>query len=111
MMKMYEEMTDFEINRKVAVRSGGYAGKVNDSETKVKESDKSTNGLFYTERDYCNDPSDAWPIIMGNKIDIQHRDGFNTTCARNCSNMSAHKNPLRAAMIVFLMITEEEPSK
>lgn len=37
-------------------------------------------------KDYCNDPRDAWPIIIENKIDIHHYAS----------------NPLRAAMLCFL---------
>lgn len=110
----YEEMSDFEINSAAYnfALSLGYDltflgddviewRKDGDVITTVKV-DYTKNGL----RDYCNNPSDAWPIIMENKIDVQHRDGFNVPCAKHCEHMSAHKHPLRAAMIVYLMMQE-----
>ena len=61
--------------------------------------------------DYCNNWSDAGPIIVENKISFYQED--NEWCA--CSNLTIHHsgqadwecmcydtNPLRAAMIVFL---------
>ena len=104
----YETMSDNELNTMVADLRGGYAGNVHGSESKVKVSDPDSGGLFYTEVDYCNNPSDAWPIVMEYKIDIQHRDGFNTPCAKHCEHMYPDKNPLRAAMVVFLMMQESK---
>lgn len=103
----YEEMSDFEINKIVAEalgmelssdHSGQYVGVISRSDG-CRPSYKHVN--------FCNNPSDAWPIIMECKIDIQHRDGFNTPCAKHCDLMIANKNPLRAAMIVFLMMQEQ----
>ena len=64
----------------------------------------------YGEFDPCNNPSDAWPIIIKNEISIvfmpdewechaliNNDEAFNTT----------NKNPLRATMIVFLMMSEQ----
>lgn len=121
----YEEMSDNEINEMVADLMGGYAGNVHGSESKVKVNDAETNGLFYTEVDYCNNPSDAWPIIVSNNISI-------TKCIRlddwevfgggvcvdydhciisECGCFCSNKNPLRAAMIVFLMMRERTCQK
>lgn len=62
--------------------------------------------------DYCNNPADAWQIIANNHIGIapypskafawSSRHGM-------ASDLSAEdKNPLRAAMIVFLMMQEKK---
>ena len=107
-MKNYENVSDSELNTMVADLRGGYAGNVHGSESKVKVSDPDSGGLFYMEVDYCNNPSDAWPIVMEYKIDIQHRDGFNTPCAKHCEHMYPDKNPLRAVMVVFLMMQEQK---
>ena len=104
----YENMSDFEINAAVSMHAlwkNRHCEEVdcNDKTGVVSWAD----GANWHEFNPCNDPSDAWPIIVESKIDIQHRDGFGTPCARNCEHMCAHKNPLRAAMIVFLMMRDE----
>ena len=66
--------------------------------------------------DYCNKPSDAWPIILENKIGID-TIGFKGGEERvwwaelaydeyGSNHYAEHENPLRAAMIVFLMMGE-----
>ena len=65
----YEEMSDFEINKEVAIRNGF-----------LVEQEPSMNGAVFhyfdihnTEgfhKNYCSEPADAWPIIFKNKIDI-----------------------------------------
>ena len=111
----YEEMSDFEINKQVAINRGGYQGHVEHMQHGVKESDRASHGLLFTERDYCNNPSDAWPIIVASRIMLNPYcaddlwksevpcgfDGFFKTYA-TCY----HHNPLRAAMVVFLMMQE-----
>lgn len=93
----YEEMRDFEINSKVynAVTAGSAA---------------------IILPDYCNNPSDAWPIIVSNKICIQwYEDGHGiyasasmaTSDESNNSFISDDENPLRAAMICFLKVKEQ----
>lgn len=59
--------------------------------------------------DYCNNPADAWPIIVGNGISIKHLPkGCNEFAteewwvAGRRENKTFSKNPLRAAMICFL---------
>ena len=115
-MKNYEEMSDFEINKQVAINRGGYQGHVEHMQHGVKESDRASHGLLFTERDYCNNPSDAWPVILANRIMLNPYcaddlwkaevpcgfDGFFKTYA-TCY----HHNPLRAAMVVFLMMQEQ----
>lgn len=111
----YEDMSDNEINEQVADLIGGYAGNVHGSETRVKVKDAATNGMFYMEVDYCNNPSDAWPIMRDCLIGVSpDEDGVTChfygdwTASAFCSQLSyTHKNPLRAAMIVFLMMQEK----
>lgn len=62
--------------------------------------------------DFCNKPSDAWPIIVGNKINIRFgAEGM--ACEAQFIQYGHesvefyHENPLRAAMIVFLMMQEK----
>ena len=106
----YEQMSDFDINRLVAINRGGYQGHVAHMQYGVKESDKDSCGMFHFERDYCNNPSDAWPIIVANRINVYASEGpdFMPWMAGCGGFMVSNKNPLRAAMIVFLMMQEQE---
>lgn len=132
----YESVSDFEINKAVAesvfpddaiitTNVNGYPPKfINDEKGKKAfyEIDKMLNPEKYKDsvinirsrgmsfvRDFCNNPSDAWPIIMKNKITVgpQENDiwgAFDTSV----ENTYDDKNPLRAAMIVFLMAAKEQ---
>ena len=106
----YEQVSDFYINRLVAISRGGYQGHVEHMQHGVKESDRASHGLLFTERDYCNNPSDAWPIIVANRINVYASEGpdFMPWMAGCGGFMVSNKNPLRAAMIVFLMMQEQE---
>ena len=46
-MKDYSKMSDFEINKAVAINRGGYQGHVEHMEHGVKESDRDSHGIFY----------------------------------------------------------------
>lgn len=59
--------------------------------------------------DYCNNPSDAWPIIVENKIGVTFLKA--ETCvvlANNGDFYARSRNPLRAAMICFLKMKDAE---
>lgn len=71
--------------------------------------------------DYCNNPADAWPIIVGHKLSLINADdewlcvpeetALDGTTGDEvqmiCSGDGhVHANPLRAAMITFLMMQE-----
>ena len=99
-MKNYEEMSDFEIN------------------CRVHADIMQISGLnSFKAKDYCNNPSDAWPIIVKYEIDVIQNNGQDCPLATNSAVMMfrgddvficQHENPLRAAMIVFLMMNEDE---
>ncbi len=111
----YEEMSDFEINKLVAK-------KVFDSHEWVCVNSWSDGEFIaslvnYTQEkfDPCNDPSDAWPIIVGSKITISPQSNGDEWEA--CAVMNDElrfefevwdKNPLRAAMICFLKMKNSE---
>lgn len=125
-MKDYSKMSDFEVNKAVAINVGGYQGHVEHMKHGVKESDRDSHGMFYFERDYCNNPSDAWPIIVENSISIvsygvefSAEYGWSAFYGGVCVNYDheiesnfeiecSDKNPLRAAMIVYLMMKDKE---
>ncbi|WP_414456848.1 phage protein NinX family protein [Enterobacter kobei] len=61
--------------------------------------------------DPCHNPADAWPIIVGSKINIRFgAEGM--ACEAQFMQYGHesvecyHANPLRAAMIVFLMMQD-----
>jgi len=103
----YEEMSDFEINKCVAEaagmelssdHSGAYVGVIRRSIGSRPN---------YGHVNYCNNPSDAWPIIYDNHISIINDYGWGACHRRSGVESSMHVNPLRAAMIVFLMMQEQ----
>lgn len=108
----YENMSDFELTMRVASEVA------EDSWISANKSARSDSELVLTYQngpgctrnvyiDYCNNPSDTWPIIMENKIGLTHVNG-----AWRASSVVAgyhdhcNDSPLRAAMIVFLMMQE-----
>ncbi len=111
----YDELSDFEINKLVALSLG--------IDEKIICNDRTQSairiGLDYTGEwvDYCNNPNDAWPIITSSKIDLEWTKEdccaakYYTTLAleelHNKKDIHYHnKNFLRAAMIVFLMMKD-----
>lgn len=118
----YENMSDFEVNKavskrlRVSVDDGPYLTYQEANKPRVPVS----QGTFPNRWvDYCNEPSDAWPIMIENKISIMN-DGdtwdasidFDGDLSKHGTDevLSKHfeaKNPLRAAMIVFLMMSEK----
>lgn len=123
-MKNYSEFSDFEINKAVAIASG----------LKIKEypSDgspliwhwvKNENGNEFFDyidyKDFCNNPSDAWPIIKNSEISILKDNGLHLWCATSSAYWADGSewqigvdamdcNPLRAAMIMYLMMKDNE---
>ena len=99
-MSKYAEMRNFEINKLVAEKQDDYS-------------------MF--RFDYCNDPAGAWPIILENNIKLYIDDEYDDAgnLVKSCNAYTGtqansnteygkfnvdHKNPLRAAMIVYLML-------
>lgn len=126
----YSKLSDFEINGLIAKRTQ----KVGDFTqargfTFIHEygnpvADFGALCLGWKEFDPCNNPADAWPIIVGNKVSIVSLDnkwlaaptetvidgitGDSDVCFYASSDAVFDANPLRAAMIVFLMMQESK---
>lgn len=85
----YSKMSDAEINWKVAFHIG------------LRTVEKAESGDFNP----CGNPSDAWPIIE--KYRISFLDQLTEWCvdAKGVSPVF-EANPLRGAMIVFLMMQD-----
>lgn len=107
-MKDYSRMSDFEINKAVALGLGVEVlelnGKIFGGIERSIDNVTSVIGVI----DYCNNPSDAWPIIKRNHINIGWA-GDEEWFARTVHPAKVFDaNPLRAAMIVYLMMKDEE---
>ena len=115
-MKNYEDMSDFEINKAVALIVGA---KFNDDGEPVRfvECDTGAYADFNEiEFDPCNNPEDAVNIIIKNRIGTipAPDNGLWKAAHRKIGNddtphhFTQDKNPLRAAMIVFLKMNEDK---
>lgn len=120
-MKDYSAMSDLEINKAVAAFKPDMYYVSDDGEPVYLEVDPAP---AYTGSDYnevvfdpCNNPADAWPIILANNISIlSHRNGL--WQADNQAywvdgdewqiDGQVNQNPLRAAMIVYLQMMEAQ---
>jgi len=115
----YAEMSDFEINKAVFLKLNiDYE----DFDLNPFPDDCASlsygDGANWHEFDACNDPLDAWPIIVENDIMLnpncedslwKAEQGFRVKPSGFYGVATAYsKNPLRAAMIVFLMMNEDK---
>lgn len=102
----YSKLSDCEIAHMVAHKLPGryitYPYHVMDSETEEKF-------------DPCNNPADAWPIITENRISIvwdcsedASAEWWNAFDQFDDCRVQYQSIPLRAAMIVFLMMQENK---
>ena len=118
-MKDYSKMSDFEICGYVSMHENGFSWIEFDDEmaSHVKCGNEGSPGFAIVEvKDYCNNPSDAWPIMKESLIGVTpDEDGVTMhfygdwTARAHCKNLQfTDKNPLRAAMIVYLMMKEAE---
>jgi hypothetical protein len=111
-VKDYSEISDFELSKLVFLKSGK---PYEDYEANPFPDDCSSfcygDGTNWHEFD-INNPSDMWPLIVENKMDVCHIDSHNIwkAFAIKDSEIISYedKNPLRAAAIVFLMLNERE---
>ncbi|ELP5234835.1 DUF2591 family protein [Citrobacter freundii] len=109
----YSKLSDFEINLKLAhilLGKDNYDWNLDKKEVYLAGIDGGEflpNGYFAP----CNNVADAWPIIVEHKINIEWHEWKNSEWMPYALNNATMKscyatNPLRAAMIVFLMMQE-----
>ena len=105
----YEERSDEEINFEVF-------HKLSDGVWDRELSSKVWS-LLAEKYDYCNNPSDAWPIILENKIAmiyeyVNNNEWFaGVTCKEDPEQYepwSTGSKAFRSAMIAFLMMNEKD---
>ena len=103
-MNKYTELSDFEVNKKVA--ESLKLNTIAYERTEIVLFDD----MDATPFDPCNNPSDAMPIIIENKIGLSpmyHSNKWTADCL-DYDFMSVNKNPYRGAMEVFLMMKDTE---
>lgn len=119
-MNKYSDKSDFEINKAVAIAIGKVVGIRPDSNIIYL-----IGGDELIEFAPCNNPADAMPIIIENKITVAYDRIGNTWCAHagsvidDCDwgykiepvQYADSNNYYRAAMEVFLMMKEAENEK
>ncbi len=113
----YSKMSDFEINKRVAIASGLLVQDIDDSNSigmTSKYHELRPHTVWVSDGDHPWEQyaptlcwEDAGPIIVSDRIGINFVNGI----WRAQSMMTgwvefSHENPLRAAMIVFLMMQE-----
>ncbi|HHA1934025.1 TPA: phage protein NinX family protein [Enterobacter ludwigii] len=117
----YSQLSDFEINKIVAIATGhkkfndlGWQGTQEGNYSSVIVKGPIKIGGF----DPCNNAADAWPIIVGNDISLNSYGSAWEASFEHDAPIGAfgtdetvtsgyeHRNPLRAAMIAFLMKQE-----
>lgn len=128
----YSQLSDFEINKLVAKATGTQVEEtyqfvnggedISDHMSGIVLMRKVTsNRKYWKLYDPCNNPADAWPIISGHKLSIINADD-EWLCVPEYTAVDGitgndvqmiysgdghiHANPLRAAMIVFLMMQD-----
>lgn len=120
-MTDYSVLSDFEINKRVfkAIVGAIPLGYPHNADGRSVGNESNGNYRWY---DYCNNPEDAMPIIIENKISIVSTDSSWIALPDNAAidgitgdatemiyaddSCVIHANPLRAAMIVFLQMQE-----
>lgn len=115
-MTDYSQMSDFEINKAVAdiAMNGTWHVTPSHPDNKTGGWLYGSNGIqTYPLPDYCNNPSDAWPIIVANHITIEWnvwKDGITRPYCHGIAAGTSHfgfdGNPLRAAMLAFLAMQD-----
>lgn len=110
----YSELSDFEINKRVAKLTGNYGS-----------CEPAFNAVYRssgTQYDPVNRPEQAWPIIAANKINIEWGENTATDLmgrvSANCCHLgdkvlafdvdTEDHSPFRAAMVVYLMMQEQQ---
>ncbi len=115
MSKNYEEMSDFEINKSIAKLK--YNHPKYPDYFKFYRLDEGSAvqvnayKMWPQNLDFCNNPSDAWPVIIESEMKIDPRRSspkLDWMVSRDDQIYAVDKNPLRAAMICFLKMKDNE---
>jgi hypothetical protein len=107
----YSQLSDFEINKRVAELVGGFALTI-----AVRDEPPSGRSFDPDRFDPCNNAADAWPIIAENNIAILPYKNSTPSAYHTGSGLvgkftAEDNNPLRAAMVVFLMMRDSDANQ
>ncbi|HBN5914181.1 DUF2591 family protein [Morganella morganii] len=101
-MNKYRDKSDFEINKAVAAVVCGVSNSGRTYSDTIIFTDNGVESF-----DPCNNPEDAMPIILDNKIDLTHLVG-DMVCAKHKEYWCIRKNPYRAGCEVYLLMKDAE---
>lgn len=104
-MKDYAAMSDQQINRLVAAAASMEYGAHYMGDIVVLRDNR------WVVFDPCNNPADAWPIITQYRISIIDLNDKEWGCRVESAHgvmRAINENPLRCAMVVFLMMKDGE---
>ena len=116
-MKDYSKMSDFEINsavHNIALDLGYRLEFIGNGVVKWSNGAEviTTTYIGYQKNglhDYCNNPSDAWPIMDERKIGLTFVNGeWRASSVKVGYHEFSDANAFKAAMIVYLMMKDEE---
>lgn len=110
----YEEKTDLELSEMVAAMNYSSYEVIDGKVIVGFKHDAGDNVISISGVFSINNPANMWPIIVENGISLLQQDNEEGWCAFRWDNDNAecwHKNPLRAAAIVFLMMKDAEKTK
>lgn len=103
-MNKYHDKSDFEINKAVAeCKYGiGCTGKTQGGDVIV------FTDSFTAVFDPCNNPADAMPIINEYGISLMYQEREFQVATNDGNYYCCMSNPLKAAMVIFLMMKDVE---
>ncbi|PQY49560.1 phage protein NinX family protein [Cronobacter sakazakii] len=115
----YSQLEDTEITIRVGETFGWNPYFINEDGSVTFRDDR---GRLKGRKNYCNNPADAWPIILEHGISVAFDKNEDEWVAwgdfafdlagwdmkEQPAEYEHHVNPLRAAMIVFLMMQESQ---
>lgn len=113
----YSKLSDYEINKRVFMSITGAKPLGYPHNADGRSVGNESNGE-YRWYDYCNNPADAWPIIFESEISLNSYSGTWEASYEYDAPIGAFgtdelvtksvegSNPLRTAMIAFLMKQE-----
>tara|TARA_R110000824_G_scaffold400649_2_gene608651 strand:- start:9 stop:356 length:348 start_codon:yes stop_codon:yes gene_type:complete len=103
------QCSDDQINKGVAwltIKEWGYGNKHKRKSIDYFCSQGLLNSVTAGNVNYCNNPNDAWPIILENEMLIRPVfDDSGYWMAQMYQTHTHSKNPLRAAMEVYILMS------
>lgn len=114
-MNKYSEMSDFEVNKKIANLLGFKNITKGIKQEVLVESVSCGYGGFKTviiEKNYCSYYPDAFQLMIDNKLDLDFNPLTNSWSCRKLTHKgyfsSLNENPCRAIAECFLLIKDAE---